>query len=211
MSDQLQVYTSLATPALILAGLMMAYMLMMRQMRFREREAERQLGQKILADENHEAEASGGITVDQSGYVILQMPEAQKTHFLDLLKGFEEFATLKGYKISFAFDASLSNRVAFRFTILEGGISVSTNKVRDDLKEYISRVESGSTFDDLDIIIPAGDHHSTLLILKNRLNFVQSPLRLKETSSQHTNGFSRIWDAQARRIPLISSFKTGDI
>jgi hypothetical protein len=112
--------------------------------------------------------------LDHSGYILLRMPDAQKPIFLELLRGFEEFAKLKGYRLSFAFDGSLQDQIAFRFTILEGGIAVSTERVRRDLQDYVTRVQSGSSFEDLDVIIPAEEHHTTLMILKNRLSFLQS-------------------------------------
>ncbi len=112
--------------------------------------------------------------VDPSGYIIINLPDAQKTLFMDLLKGFEEYALLKGYRIAFSYDGSIPNRVAFRFTIVPGGVSISTDKVKEDIQEYIRKVQKGDTFDDVDIIIPPEKHHITLMILKNRLNFLQT-------------------------------------
>jgi hypothetical protein len=112
------------------------------------------------------------------------MAENQKSIFLDLLRGFEEYAELKGYKISFSYDGSMNNRVAFKFTILEGGLSINDEKIRQDLKEYISKVQNGESFDDIDIIIPPKQHHITLMKLKNRLSFLQQTYATQRNALQ---------------------------
>ncbi|MGH2510384.1 MAG: hypothetical protein ACRDHZ_23660 [Ktedonobacteraceae bacterium] len=128
-----------------------------------------------MPDNNRDRQSNEPHTsVDPSGYILLNMPNSQKPLFLDLLRGFEEFAKLKGYNISFSYDSSLTDKVAFRFTILEGGVSVSTDRVKSDLQDYVNRVQTGASFDDLPIIIPSDQHHTTLLILKNRLQFLQT-------------------------------------
>jgi hypothetical protein len=122
--------------------------------------------------------------VDPSGYILINLPDSQKTTFMDLLKGFEEYALLKGYRISFSYDGSLPNKVAFRFTILQGGITVSSDKVREDMQEYIRKVQNGDTFDDLEIIMPPEQHHITQMILKNRLAFLQSTYTAQKNALQ---------------------------
>lgn len=124
------------------------------------------------------------VVVDPSGYIIINLPDSQKTLFIDLLKGFEEYAILRGYKISFAFDGSIHDKVAFRFTVVSGGYTVSNDKVKKDIQEYIQKVENGESFDDLDIIISPEQHHMTLLILKNRLSFLQNTYTTQKNALQ---------------------------
>ena len=53
------------------------------------------------------------------GYILLELPDNMRGMFTDLLRGFEEYAKLKGYNISFSVDNSLPNKIAFKFTIQE--------------------------------------------------------------------------------------------
>lgn len=107
------------------------------------------------------------------GYIVIDMPEDQKRMFYDVLKGFEEFALLKGYSVSFSFNGSVPDKVAFKFTILDKGVSVSSKKVQDDLKDYIARVQNGDSLDDLPIVLPGAEHAALVLVMRNRINFLQ--------------------------------------
>ena len=164
------------------------YQVLMRFFRISEKNREREydlkrieLDAKLKSDSRSDSETA---TFTPSGYIILNLKEDQKSIFLDLLRGFEEFAELKGYKISFSYDGSMSNRVAFKFTILEGGISVSEEKVRQDLKEYINKVQKGDSFDDIDIMVPPEHHHITMMKLKNRLSFLQQTYATQKNALQ---------------------------
>ena len=103
----------------------------------------------------------------------MDMPEDQKRMFHDVLKGFEDFALLKGYSVSFSLDGSVPDKVAFKFTILDRGVSVSTKKVEDDLKEYIERVQNGDSLDDLPVVLPDAEHGALVRVMRNRINFLQ--------------------------------------
>lgn len=112
-------------------------------------------------------------SANSGGYIVMDMPEDQKRMFHDVLKGFEEFALLKGYSVSFSLDGSVPDKVAFKFTILDRGVSVSTKKVQDDLKEYIERVQNGDSLDDLPVVLPDAEHGALVLVMRNRINFLQ--------------------------------------
>lgn len=107
------------------------------------------------------------------GYILLELPEAQKPLFHDLLKGFEDYAGLRGYRIQFSVDGSVANRIAFKFTIMEPGIGVSTTQVKHDLQEYIRKVQRGDSLDDLPMVLPEQEHNALLLAMKNRISFLQ--------------------------------------
>ncbi|WP_133649223.1 hypothetical protein [Paraburkholderia flava] len=110
---------------------------------------------------------------NSGGYIVMDMPEDQKRMFHDVLKGFEEFAQLKGYAISFSLDGSLPDKVAFKFTIRDQGVTVSTQTVKKDLQEYIERVKSGDDLDDLPVVVPDNEHAALILAMRNRISFLQ--------------------------------------
>lgn len=187
-TEIIQITLSLLTVLGVLFAIMLAYLMFRRFMRDRSIEREREYSLRMMETEklsNSPQPPERDVpVVDPSGYILINLPDSQKTIFMDLLKGFEEYAILKGYKISFSYDGSLPNKVAFRFTILQGGITVSSDKVREDLQEYIGKVQNGDTFDDLDIVIPPEQHHITHMILKNRLTFLQSTYTAQKNALQ---------------------------
>ncbi len=127
------------------------------------------------------------------GYIVVDMPENQKALFHDVLKGFEEYAQLRGYRIQFSIDNTLSNKIAFKFTIAESGITVSTDQVKQDLKDYIHKVQKGSPLDDLPVVIEEPEHQALLLAMKNRISFLQCLQNLNATittSSLYKTHFS---------------------
>ena len=73
------------------------------------------------------------------GYIIFDMPDAKKGIFHDLLKGFEDYAKLRGYEIMFSIDNSFANKIAFKFTLDSSGIVVSTKQVRQDLRQCLKK------------------------------------------------------------------------
>jgi len=120
-----------------------------------------------------EATTIDGRSANSGGYIVMDMPENEKRMFHDVLKGFEEFALLKGYSVSFSLDGSVPDKVAFKFTILDRGVSVSTKKVQADLKDYIARVQNGDSLDDLPTVLPDAEHAALVLVMRNRINFLQ--------------------------------------
>jgi len=183
-----QLILSFMTAFGVLFAVVVGYKMLRRFLAMREHEQEREYDLRRrevekLSDSPQPPERDVPV-VDPSGYILINLPDSQKTIFMDLLKGFEEYAILKGYRISFSYDGSLPNKVAFRFTILQGGITVSSDKVREDLQEYIGKVQNGDTFDDLDIVVPPEQHHITQMILKNRLVFLQSTYTAQKNALQ---------------------------
>lgn len=116
------------------------------------------------------------------GYIVLDLPEDQHRFFHDLLNGFEEFARLKGYFVSFSIDATFPSRIAFKFTLREGGISVGPERVRKDFEEYVNRVRSGGELDDMPVIISLDEHELLVTVLKNRISFLQHTYRLQQNA-----------------------------
>jgi len=121
---------------------------------------------------------------NNDGYIIIEVPENQKSMFHDFLKGFEEYAKLQGYQIRFSADNSIENRIAFKFTLGDSGIQVSTEKVRTDINEYIIKVKNGESFDDLPQLISPEEHSLVLTTLKNRINFLEHTHKLQKHTIQ---------------------------
>jgi hypothetical protein len=188
MADSIQLISSLITPLVLMLIFTVGYRILLRYLRNRDKYLDMEYELKRFEVEAKRSQTSSatpeGPKFDPSGYIIINLSESQKSLFLDLLKGFEEYAALKGYKISFSYDGSMPNRVAFKFTIIEGGISVSTEKVRQDLNDYIKKVKNGESFDDIEIVVPPEQHHIVLMILKNRLAFLQQTYSTQQNALQ---------------------------
>ncbi len=122
------------------------------------------------------SEADKKIDADHGGYIYLDMPENKKSLFHDVLKGFENYAKLKGYEIRFSADATVPDRIAFKFTLLNSGFTISPQQVKKDLQEYITKVERGDPLDDLPIVLPEAEHNMVLLVMRNRINFLHHTL-----------------------------------
>jgi hypothetical protein len=135
--------------------------------------------------------------LDSGGYIIFNMPDSKKGLFHDLLKGFEDYAKLRGYIISFSIDNSFPNKVAFKFTLDSAGINVSTNQVRRDLQEYIKKVQTGDSLDDLPVVLSPEEHRMVLTCMKNRINFLQHSYNLEKNATDFYKGL-------LKQIPSLS-------
>ena len=122
--------------------------------------------------------------VGSGGYIVVEMPEKDRSLFHDLLKGFEDYAKLKGYQISFSIDASLIGRIAFKFTVMNDGVVVGPERVRQDFKDYVENIRTGS-IDDLDnapVITSLEEHNLLVTLLKNRITFIQHSYQLSQNA-----------------------------
>lgn len=122
------------------------------------------------------------INSGRGGYIILDMDDDKRPLFHDLLKGFEEYAKIRGYGVNFSIDSSQENKIAFKFTIKESGISVSTQKVRNDFAEYLDKIKDGSGFDTLPIVTSEEEHDLLLTTLKNRFAFLETNYRIQKNA-----------------------------
>lgn len=157
-----------------------------REMERRDRETDNYYRQKDMNEEIinqlRESIISQQAGSGAGGYIILNIPDEQKSAFYDLLKGFEEYAKLKGYQINFSLDSSIPNSVAFKFTILNSGISVSPSIVKNDIEEYIHKVKDNDDFEDMPTVLSEGEHSLTLTKLKNRVNLLKNNLDLEKNA-----------------------------
>jgi hypothetical protein len=124
------------------------------------------------------------------GYIIIDMPDQDRPFFHDLLKGFEDYAKLKGYSIAFSIDATYGGKIAFKFTGKNDGVVVGPERVRRDFKEYVENVSNGNT-DDLDqmpIIINIDEHNYFAAQLKLRINYLQHSNQAYKTTIKYYEG-----------------------
>lgn len=126
---------------------------------------------------------------DSGGYVTLKMDEERKSIFHDLLKGFEEYAAIKGYKASVSVDPSKDGEISFKITIEEYGVTTSSSSVKHDLDEYISNIQSGNPLDDLPMVLDELSHAKLSMALKNRISFLQQNYEVEKNIREFYENF----------------------
>jgi hypothetical protein len=172
-------FIELLNTMILMMAVMGGYMFVMSWRRDRRRELE--LNREELHYQTQaikEQAQAADSSIDKGGYVKVNVPEEHQSLFHDFLKGFEEFAALSGYKVSFSADSSDGSSFGFKFTILESGISVSTEKVKADFNQYLKKIESGEPLDNLPVVTTPEEHDLLLTKLKNRINFLQHSYNL---------------------------------
>lgn len=148
-----------------------------REENYRSRKLQEEQLRQFMEFKEQESSGPGS-----GGYIVLDLPQDHIPVFNDLLKGFEDFARLKGYGIRFSSDTTFPNKIAFKFTFGDEGVNVSTQKVKMDLQEYIQKVQVGEPLDDLPVVLPESEHHLLLTLMKNRINFLQHNYNLKKNA-----------------------------
>jgi hypothetical protein len=146
-----------------------------REQDFRLREEELYLRRKdydksnniVVNNENSASES------DLGGYVTIDIPEERKSMFHDLLKGFEEYAALKGYKVTISIDTSIEGKISFKIVVSDFGITATRNSVISDLDEYIEKIKSGEPIAYMPGIINSVEHSRLIMALNNRIAFLQ--------------------------------------
>lgn len=131
-----------------------------------------------------------GAGTGSGGYIVLDMPEKDRSLFHDLLKGFEDFAKLKGYTIAFSIDATFGHRIAFKFTVKDEGVVVGPERVRKDFKEYMERVRSEEIdeLDNIPVVASIEEHALLVTILKNRISFLRHSYNLSQNAVKFYEG-----------------------
>jgi hypothetical protein len=147
------------------------------QAEFQKKSGEELLNQlkNVSTSKEHSAKDSGG-------YIVLELTNEQISLFQDLFKGFEDFATLRGYTISLSIDNSIPNRVGFKFTIQDTGVIVSTQTVWGDIKDYLDRIKNEESLENLPIVIPVEDHKIVLKTLQSRISFLRENYQLQKSA-----------------------------
>jgi hypothetical protein len=137
-----------------------------------------------LEEEKLVASKSGA---GSGGYIVVDIPESERPLFHDLLKGFEDYAKLKGYHLAFSIDSTLEDRIAFKFTVKDDGIVVGAERVRKDFKEYMAEVHKGNldNIDNLPVIVSIEEHNFLVALLKNRITFLQHNYQLEKNAVRY--------------------------
>ncbi len=147
------------------------------------------LQSQVLARREFEEKTAAGTAAANSvpgsgGYIVVEMPEKDRSLFHDLLKGFEDYAKLKGYQISFSIDSSLVGRIAFKFTVKNHGVVIGPERVRADFREYVENVRNGSIedLDQMPAISSFEEHNLLVTMLKNRITFIHHSYQLTQNA-----------------------------
>lgn len=151
-----------------------------RELKFKQAEAAGRSNSGIEPDTASSAGNGSG------GFIIMDMPDNDRPLFHDLLKGFEDFARLKGYMIAFSIDSTFAGRIAFKFTIKDDGVVVGPERVRRDFAEYVNQVRN-KDIDDLDnlpVVTSMEEHNLLVTVLKNRITFLKHSYQLSQNAVQ---------------------------
>jgi len=125
------------------------------------------------------------------GYIVVEMSEKERPLFHDLLKGFEDYAKLKGYDLAFSIDSSFADRIAFKFTLKNDGVVVGAERVRHDFREYLERVrdvDHAEELDNLPVIVSIEEHSLLVTLLKNRISFLHHSYQLSQNAVRYYEG-----------------------
>jgi hypothetical protein len=175
-------------------------------------ESERMALERELADRNARAQrdaadraaaaqreviAAANSGAGSGGYIVIDMSEKDRPLFHDLLRGFEDYAKLKGYSIAFSIDATFVDRIAFKFTVKDEGFPVGAERVKRDLKEYIQHFRDGD-IDDLEESTFSGESSTPerehlLGLFKDQMQYLRARYAISQkTIKQYQNFFDSL-------------------
>ncbi|EKO3839672.1 hypothetical protein NTE14_005460 [Vibrio harveyi] len=180
---------SFITPVIALIVVMFGGILFLREWKESRRRDEAYRREEIMMRRMElEQASSNNINIDNSqndapdlgGYVSIPMPEERKSLFHDLLKGFEDYATLKGYKVSLSIDTSETDIIRFKLIVNDFGITASRESIKSDLKEYVDKINSGADISDIPEVLDPIVHGRVLAALKSRISFLQHSYNMEK-------------------------------
>jgi hypothetical protein len=76
----------------------------------------------------------------------------------------------------------MPDKIAFKFTLGERGINISTSQVKRDLKEYLSKIDNSQPFDDMPVVNLPEEHEIISAKLENRIAFLQKNYNIQKNS-----------------------------
>lgn len=133
---------------------------------------------------------------DTGGYTTIYIPEERKSLFHDLLKGFEEYAELKGYKVTVSVDSSEEGKISFKIVVHDFGVTANRKIIKKDLDEYLEKIKRGD-FDSFPEILDPIEHARLVMALKNRIVFLQQNYEVERNIREF---YEKFFD----RLPLQS-------
>lgn len=150
-----------------------------REFEFRTQELELKKNEKSVNNINIESSQNEPVS-DLGGYITINIPEDKKSGFQDILKGFEEYTSLKGYKVSISSDLSIQDKISIKITIDEFGVTTNINNVKRDLNEFMEKIYNGDSLEDLPQVLPSLEHQKIIMALTNRINFLQQNYQMEK-------------------------------
>jgi hypothetical protein len=133
-----------------------------------------------ISDSNSEYYDEDGRGSDLGGYVFFDINDDLKETYQDVFVGFSEYTKIKGYKVSVSLDTSVPGKLGLKITIDDHGVTVSAQRVRNDVNEYISRIRTGNDdIDGLPMIIDPIEHDRLVGALKMRFSLIRHELEVK--------------------------------
>jgi hypothetical protein len=176
-----------------------------RELADRNARAQREAADRAAAIQREVAAASNS-GAGSGGFIIIDMPEKDRSLFHDLLKAFEDYARLKGYSIAFSIDATFVDRIAFKFTVKDEGFAVGPDMVRRDLKEFLQHFRDGD-FEDLEDLsggFPTPESKHLLGILKDHMQYLKARYAISQkTVKQYQNFFDSLGAFPALSAPSV--------
>lgn len=118
---------------------------------------------------------------DLNGYTIISIPEDKKSLFHELLKGFEEYANIKGYQVNISVNSSIDGKIAFRFTLQNHDPSTKNININKDFNEYFDKILNSEELDHLPMIIDPINHKRFIMALKSKLTYLKYYYELEKT------------------------------
>lgn len=135
-------------------------------------------------------------TAEEGGFVFFEMDEEKKLFFQSVMSGFEDYASLKGYDISFSIDTSKESRVGIRFTINDVGVTVGSKAVRKDIEEYLEKVRNRDDFSDMPMVESPEDHRRLVAAINARVTLLEHQAELKG-ARQEAESYKEMFHALA--------------
>jgi hypothetical protein len=178
-----------------------------RELADRNARAQREAADRAAAAQR-EVIAAANSGAGSGGYIVIDMSEKDRPLFHDLLRGFEDYAKLKGYSIAFSIDATFVDRIAFKFTVKDEGFPVGAERVKQDLTEYIQHFRDGD-IDDLEessffggFSTPESKHLFNLL--KDQMQYMKARYAISQkTIKQYQNFFDSLGSFPALSAPSV--------
>jgi hypothetical protein len=177
----------MAISTMIPLFLMMGAMIFYREWKRTQKENRKLKEQELMIQGEAARNTNANINIENSnetndlgGYVTIPMLEDKKSLFHDLLKGFEYYASLKGYKVSISIDTSISDSISFKIVVNDFGVTANRQSIKEDLNEYIESIQNGSPLENLPEVLDPISHAKILAALKNRISFLQQNYQIEK-------------------------------
>lgn len=137
-----------------------------------------------------------GSLLERSGYTVLDIMEHERGLLVDVLRGFEDYAKLKGYGVTGSYDTSVRGTVAVKFTLLD--VAGEGRNVKQDIQEYLDKLGHQKVLDDIPERAPNEEHEQTFAILKSRLQFLYGNPGLHEALGSYKQLMNHLPEAHVQ-------------